>query len=353
MTKEKEKQFKAMRYFLTGPITGYVKKFETVIDRLDDYYGDQLVCVRGRRENADTKNKYDHYHLFLQFDRQVDFNKLKKVMELGNPHNRKVGRGQVEQTAHYCVKGACGDENCEHTWKSHGDKMCKDFNQQKGRQKAIVLKFGEVQIEGARTDLDEAKKLIQKQRTWEQVVNHPELTMVLARFGNWARECFANKPIPKMDEQLFEQSKNDWMDGVLALLDEEPNYRDIIWIWSNEGNVGKSLLAAYLVQNREAVVVTGKTNDILYQYSKTMNDIVVMDIPRSGTDFVNYGAIEALKNGVFAVNKYDSKMVVRGTPCHLVVMANEPPIEGMLSQDRLKVFNVDNTLEAACAWGWD
>jgi hypothetical protein len=263
-----------------------------------------------------------------------------------------VGRANVETTAHYCMKGACGETDCQHTWKSHGDKKCSEFNQETSRKKAIILQYGEVQEEGARNDLEAARQLIQKQRTWYEVVNHPELTMIVARFGSWAKECFANKPIPAMNDELWVNAKKDWHEGVLELLEQEPNYRDIIWCWSNEGDVGKSLLAAYLVQNKGACLVSGKTNDILYQYSKTMNDIVVMDIPRSGFDFVNYGAIEAIKNGVFAVNKYDSKMVVRGTPCHLIVMANEPPAEGVLSEDRMFVFNVDTTLEAACDWGW-
>lgn len=352
MTEKGDTKFKAQRYFLTGPVKGRVKKLETVVDRLVDYYGDKLIAVRGRRENADTETKYDHYHLFLQFTTQVSFNKLKKVMDLGHPNNKRIATAQVATTAHYCVKGACGEPDCEHTWASHGDKQCKEFNQET-TGKAVVLKYGEVKDERQRTDLNEARELIQSLPTWHAVVNHPELSMILARYRGWAQDCFANKPIPKFDEELWETAKRDWHDGVLTLLNEPADYRRIIWVWSADGDVGKSLLCAYLVQNKGACVLAGKTADMLYQYSKTMNDIVVMDIPRSGHDFVNYGAIEQIKNGVFAVGKYDSKMVVRGTPCHVLVLANEPPAEGMLSEDRMLVLNVDRDLQAMLDWeGW-
>ncbi len=348
-------------FFLTGPIPkGMVKHFSRVEERLKEAFGKNLRHLCYQREQADTENNYDHYHLAACFKVNVDFKRLVRVIGVGSPHNRKMPEGQPwDFTRHYVMKGHCGIPNCNHRFSKDKEKPCRDYNQ--NHPKGWLHVIGEYGVmpgkKGQRCDLDTARELLKEHKTWPNVMADTRLTHITSRYHKWARDIFDNKPIPRMDEEVWNQLKMDWHTGVLELLEQPANYRDIIWIWSNEGNRGKSLLTAYLVQNKEAIVVGGKTADMLYQYSKTLNDIIVLDMPRSGVDFINYGAIESLKNGVFAVNKYDSKMVVRGTPAHLIVLANEPPADGKLSEDRLKVFNVDESLEAMMqgtkAWGWD
>lgn len=340
---EEEKGFKAQRYFLTGPMKGHtLKHFEETVERLIDYYGNKLVCVRGRRELHDTKNNYDHYHLFLQFDRQIVFSKLKKVLNLGNPHNRKVAKDNVETTAHYCVKGACGDATCEHTWKSHGEKKCFEFNP-KSRAKEVVLKYGEVAKEGQRTDLVEAAELIQAKPNWNAVVNDPALQIILARYSNWAKEVFGAKPVKEMKEPDW----YDWQKEMIAILEEEPDDRTIHWVWDYDGGKGKSTLAKFLVRNKGACVLNGKAADMLYGYSKTLNPIVVIEVPREMLRWVSYAAIEKIKDGLYFNSKYQSQMVARDYEAHVVVFANAPPPEGKFSEDRLRIHNLCTDEEQA------
>lgn len=87
----------------------------------------------------------------------------------------------------------------------------------------------------------------------------------------------------------------------------------------------------------------GKTADILYGYSG--QKIVVMDLARDSHDYVNYGALEQLKNGLVYNTKYESGMRMFETP-HVVVFSNFPPDESKISSDRVKLTTLGATRAA-------
>jgi hypothetical protein len=57
-------------------------------------------------------------------------------------------------------------------------------------------------------------------------------------------------------------------------------------------------------------MLTGKSNDMFNMLAKFSNKrklIIVVDAPRCISDYINYGAIEAIKNGLVCSGKYTSQ----------------------------------------------
>jgi len=69
-------------------------------------------------------------------------------------------------------------------------------------------------------------------------------------------------------------------------------------------------------------------------------DIIIIDIPRSyDIGYLNYTAIEKLKDGLFFSGKYESLTKMFDSP-HVICMANFPPDLTQLSVDRWVLINL-------------
>lgn len=126
----------------------------------------------------------------------------------------------------------------------------------------------------------------------------------------------------------------------------EPNDRQIIWAWSEEGNVGKSRFAKYLCYWHGAAVCQGKAADIKHMYMTMDKPIYIADVPRTYQDSMRgvYQAFEEIKNGLVFSGKYESTMTLRSSP-HLIVFANFPPPAGD------EVWSADRVLEIRATRG--
>lgn len=132
-----------------------------------------------------------------------------------------------------------------------------------------------------------------------------------------------------------------WQLNVLNIIKQKPDKRTIHWFWEKTGGVGKTSLAKYLVVKHDAIVVTGKSNDMFHAIAKKKHPIiVVVDVPRSTQDYVNYGAIEMIKNGLIFSGKFDSCQLVFNSP-HVIVFANEKPDISKMSSDRWNIIEID------------
>lgn len=122
--------------------------------------------------------------------------------------------------------------------------------------------------------------------------------------------------------------------------------RDVHWIWSEKGGVGKSTFANVLVDNYRALLVSGKMSDMTYAVACMKEktgmgpDIVIVNVPRSAEGHFSYAGIEAILDGRFFASKYESQMVAINKP-HVVVLTNFPYPEGKMSSDRYIEMNVD------------
>lgn len=146
------------------------------------------------------------------------------------------------------------------------------------------------------------------------------------------------KPIKVLEyDALF-----DWEKEIISLIDEEPDDRSINWYWEPIGGVGKSIFCKYLAAKHNAIVLGGKAADMKYGIVKYIEkhgdypETIVIDVPRTSQNFLSYGGIEQIKNGMFFSTKYESDMVLGNCP-HLIVFANFEPDLDKMSKDRWKI----------------
>lgn len=102
----------------------------------------------------------------------------------------------------------------------------------------------------------------------------------------------------------------------------------------------------------DALCVSGKGSDCkyaivkCYEIKKKYPQIIIFDVPRTNIDYINYEAIESIKNGVFFSGKYESAQVIMNCP-HVIVFANSMPCQNKLSKDRwvIKEIKIEQDLE--------
>lgn len=146
-------------------------------------------------------------------------------------------------------------------------------------------------------------------------------------------------------EQLDVDEPRGWQTEVVDIISSKPDKRTIHWFWEPNGNVGKTTLCKWLVVKRDALMLTGKSADMFHMLAKypKKRKVIVVDVPRSSLEYINYGAIEMVKNGLVFSGKYDSAQLVFNCP-HVIVFANEPPKLENLSQDRWHVVRITKGL---------
>lgn len=138
-----------------------------------------------------------------------------------------------------------------------------------------------------------------------------------------------------------------WQQQIIDLCQTKPDSRTVHWVFDKEGNSGKSFLVKYLCLRFGTIVANGKANDIFNQVATMMDsgedkypEIVVLDIPRSNKDYVSYGAIEKLKDGLLYSGKYEGRCCIFPSP-HVICFSNSLPEWNMMSDDRWRLIKID------------
>jgi len=260
----------------------------------------------------------EHYQGFVRFDKNLTFKQAQQALHTPDCHMEKPGQeradgstvGKVdEDNRAYCTKeasridgpweyGTCGKRQGERTdiaaalevATTHGLKRaCEEHG-------ATMVKFHK----GVEYVM---KKLAEKERTMEALPWKP------------------------------------WQQRIIDRVEGEPHNRKIYFVHDSKGGKGKSTLARWLICNKGALMCnTTKAADIAYAWNG--HKIVIFDLPRANMETVNWGAIEAIKNGVMFSAKYESGMKIFDIP-HVIVMANSKPPAGTFSDDRLKIIDLD------------
>lgn len=158
--------------------------------------------------------------------------------------------------------------------------------------------------------------------------------------GPWAKGI----KIPK--EVGIIKELQPWMADCLSILTGPVDNRAIYWYVDYPGGAGKTSFAKWLCVKKGALYVSGKAADIKFAISKWLEsgkeiDIVIFDIPRCNLDYVNYQALEEIKNGIFFSGKYESGMAVFAQP-HVICFANERPKVNLLSKDRWRIIELNS-----------
>jgi len=154
------------------------------------------------------------------------------------------------------------------------------------------------------------------------------------------------KPVRKLD--IIEICNfYPWQTSIYTILNALPDDRTIHWVYETAGNAGKSAFVKHMVARNDSICVEGKARDIyqgMVQYYNRMGEypqIVLVDVPREGLNYINYTALEKIKNGLLFSGKYESQQCVFNAP-HIVIFANEEPEVFKLSADRWRVWNIFN-----------
>lgn len=183
---------------------------------------------------------------------------------------------------------------------------------------------------------------------WEKARGNRDQNITYCSKGE---QVTSNFPMKRKDfllkTEYSEVQWRGWQRDVLDTIAEKPDRRTVNWFWEPTGNAGKSFLATYLVLKYDALVLSGKTADIANQIRTWLDNhsdesfptVAILDAPRSTQDFINYQALEKVKDGLIYSGKYEGGICTLA-PLHLFVFANQEPEYGKLSEDRWRVVRI-------------
>lgn len=132
-----------------------------------------------------------------------------------------------------------------------------------------------------------------------------------------------------------------WQKRCKDILLKEPDDRTIYWVWDKSGSKGKTVFCKYMaIKHKAEVLNNGGFGDLAYAISDEP-EIVLFNLPRTIEERVNYGAIEAIKDGMIFSPKYESKTKIFNNP-HVMIFANFEPNFSAMSSDRWIVIDLED-----------
>lgn len=282
-------------------------KLRSACFTLNNYTDDQVVKIK------DIECKYlvigyevgeqgtKHLQGYIQFPNPVSFNALRTM--LFNAHIEKA-KGSPAQNRDYCTKGG-------------------DF-----------FEKGEIPKPGKRSDLEKFLDAVKagersKRRLLE---DHPT---VYARYPRYVQECLREYaprlPVPDI-------TLRPWQAEIIERLKLDAHPRKIFFYVDRTGGAGKSTFSRYLVAMFENVQIIrpGKVQDMAYELREDSRTVIV-DVPRSSMEHVQYQFLEYLKDGTVPSCKYESCTKFYLKSLHVMVFCNEEPDMTKLSADRYDI----------------
>lgn len=234
-------------------------------------------------------------------------------------------RGTREQAIAYCKKDESRDEEAPH-------------------------EFGELKTaQGRRTDLEVKKERIAvilsamlKYPTIKAFLHsddYPELAIDYHLYKSTVTEMYTverNRAARKRKADWWsERPLYKWQQQVVDLcVNSEVDDRHILWLYSPEGNRGKSRVSDFLCNFHDAIEIGGKADACRYAYNG--EPIVIFDISASQQDYVSalYSVAEQLKNGRVFSSKYMS-VEKEFIPPHVLFISNSCVPDGAWKENRV------------------
>ncbi len=273
---------------------------------------DDLVYFIGQGEICPTTGR-EHIQGYLEFGKPLNMHRIKRIlgddtMHLGPRH------GTRDEAREYCRKTATRIDD-EFMWE-----------------------VGTWRKQGKRSDLAAVIEHLLTGEDWR-----PEDYAIYVQYRrgleSLRRKVRTEETMRRMLEHYESFEPYVWQSNLLLRIESPPDPRKILWYWESEGNVGKTYFAKYLVCKYDAFYINGgKGIDIIHAYD--LQKIVILDQTRTSEEYVNYGIIEAFKNGMVFSPKYDSCTKVFEIP-HVLVFANFAPDLDKLSLDRWCVKKIN------------
>lgn len=97
----------------------------------------------------------------------------------------------------------------------------------------------------------------------------------------------------------------------------------------------------------DAIISNGKKDNVFNQINNWIQNheededpkIIIMDIPRYSNEYINYGMLEEIKNGMIYSGKYEGGICLFDYP-HIFVFSNYPPDTDKMSEDRWNIMEI-------------
>lgn len=266
-------------------------------------------------------NGTPHYQGYVEFAQRKRLAGVKKL--LGERAHVEARLGTQRQAIEYCNKQ---ETRIGGPW-THGEAA--------------------VTTQGKRSDLEAACELaatdgikaVREQHPTSYVKYYKGLTKV-------ADEAREEKILARERDSFAKAELRPWQQSLVDKLSGTPDPRKIHWYWEDEGNVGKTFVAKYLMSTQDALVLDcSKKADLSYMIKDHCGAVILFNITRTiGDDFMNhvYGLCESIKDDLVISTKYETKRVALG-PQHVIVFSNREPEYDKWSADRYDVHKIDTT----------
>lgn len=281
-----------------------------------------------------TKDKRQHFQIYAQFNGNLRYSAIKKAFDDDTIHIEPIKYGKVEDCRRYCTN---------------------EYKDKDGNHKDIWMEykeFGEMKVQGKRTDLEQSINRIKEGTKINKMLMEDDTkfaqqyTQYFRTFREIERLVQTENTKDILKDEYKDTVWRDYQKDILNILDTEPDKRKIYWYYDYIGNIGKSYLTKYLSINDDTFMInTGKKADILYSYNGERNIIFDLSRDMEDKDYI-YEVMEILKNGQYLSTKYNSEQRLYQTP-HIIVFSNYTPDTNKLSKDRWEIKDITDYSKTA------
>ena len=194
---------------------------------------------------------------------------------------------------------------------------------------------------GSRTDVrDFIQSVRLGKRNAELLDLHPECMAKYPRLVDNVRACMREEM--EAAKEWPHEGLYPWQQALVEYLEDNPRPRKIRWYVDERGGHGKTTFARQLVRHGAFYMRGGKSTDVAYMFKRHVdnnvhNQISIFDFSRESREFINYGIIEQIKDGMITSSKYESSLVLCDVQ-HVIVFSNFEPDRSKLSEDRWDVI---------------
>lgn len=176
------------------------------------------------------------------------------------------------------------------------------------------------------------KNLLTQRIHWEKAKGGKEVNI---KYCSKEKDVLSSFGLPKSIKII--DNLYPFQQRILDVILTEPDDRTIYWYWDSEGNIGKTAFMKYCVVKHNALpCIGGKFSDIMnlvFNQDMDKSNTVMFNIPRQHKDYIDYAALESIKDGLVVNTKYETGYKAFNPP-HVIVFANFPPSTRHVSKDR-------------------
>lgn len=279
------------------------------------------------QEEVCPETKKHHIQGFVQLKQRKRMNQVKDILNCQSAHLEKR-RGTAKEASDYCKKE---------------DSRAPD---------GLQGEHGELQFAGKRTDIKKAVEAIKEGKTYFDLTEDDDTIEVAAKYPKFCKELEAHIKEKKASDEIMTNMKDmelrEWQKELDNYLDNDPDDRQVTWVFDEVGNTGKSWMARYIEFVLDGVsIMAGRYQDMAYMWRQKQARIVVIDLARNmqreekAQDPLHgmFQFIESVKNGLVMSPKYECVRIIHKPP-HVVVFANFRPDKSRLSHDRWNIVDV-------------